>query len=171
MKENLNGTLILCLVIKTSWHKGSTVLGHGGSSFNLQGSTKCSDWLSRSRKTNTLGGLTLTTCQSSLAQPALRRLPWCKHLYLIIHLLLWGTNTAWRKAFPATDDWKGSSKMGRSHIANMKSNNFGSALYEKWMDIPSFGGLLVKFLPRHYQDSNMWMSFILSCGIFLLSDK
>lgn len=40
MKESLNETLIPCLVIKTSWHKLSTVLGHGESSFYLQGSKK-----------------------------------------------------------------------------------------------------------------------------------
>lgn len=72
MKESLNEkSLIPCLVIKTSWHKLSTVLGHGGSSFYLQGSKKCSDSLSLSRKTHTPGGLTLTTCQSFLVQPAL----------------------------------------------------------------------------------------------------
>lgn len=58
MKESLNETLIPCLVIKTSWHKLSTVLGHGGSSFYLQGSKKCSDWLSLSRKTHTHPGRT-----------------------------------------------------------------------------------------------------------------
>lgn len=80
MKESLNETLIPCLVIKTSWHKLSTVLGHGGSSFYLQGSKKCSDWLSLRRKTHTPGGLTLTTCQSFLVQPALGQMLWCKHL-------------------------------------------------------------------------------------------
>lgn len=64
-------TVIPRLVIKTSWHKLSTVLRHGGSSFYLQGSKKCSDWLSLSRKTHIPGGLTLTTCQSFLVQPAL----------------------------------------------------------------------------------------------------
>lgn len=53
------------------------------SSFYLQGSKKCSESLSLSSKTQTLGGHTLTTCQSFLVQPALGKLLKCKYLYSI----------------------------------------------------------------------------------------
>lgn len=157
MKESLKETLIPCLVIKTSWDKLSTVLGHGGRSIKLQGSTKGSDSLSLSRQTHTPGGFTLTTCQSFLVQLALGRPLWCKHLYLIIHLLLGGTNTAWRKAFSCHRWPRRIKRNGEKSQRNISNQTISAqhCMKNEWI-FPSFGELHVNVLPWHYQDSNMW---------------
>lgn len=114
MKESYNKTLIPFLVIKTSWHKLSTILGHGGSSFYLQRFKKCSDWLSKSKKdTHThpvrthIDYLSKFLSAASSKPAAQMQAP--------------QTSTAWKKPFPLTDDWTWSDKVGKSHITNVKS--------------------------------------------------
>lgn len=111
MTERLDGTLIPYLVIKTSGNKLSTVWGHGESWFSSPGPQNAL-WLRQSRKTHTLGGLTLTPRQTFLVQPAstgptsLRR----------------GASKTWRKALSLQLTEKDQPK--ERPIANMKSKQF-----------------------------------------------
>lgn len=163
MKESLSETLIPCLVIKTSWHKLSKVLGHGEVLFYLQGSKKCSDWLSLSRKTHTPGRTHIDYLSKFLSAASSR--PGCSDaststLSSIIcceEPIQHGENL-----LPSTDDWRGSSKMGTSHITNRKSKQriVGKMNgYSLKCGLYSFPALALSRLPHVDAISSLFMGF------------
>lgn len=158
MKESLNETLIPCLVIKTSWHKLSKVLGHGGSSFYLQGSKKCSDWLSLSRKTHTPGKTHIDYLSKFLSAASSR--PGCSD----------ASTSTLSSAICSAEPIQHGGKAFSFHRWQKRIRQNGKESHQK-CEIKAINCIKTKWPgpdlvehihlpPWHYQDSHMWMQFL-----------
>lgn len=117
MKESLNETLIPYLVIKTSWHKLSTVLGHGGSSFFISRGPKSALTDLAKVEKHTHPGRTHIDYLSKFLSAASSR-PDCSDASTSILSAVRNQYSMEKSLIPPRLTEKGSSKIGKRHITN-----------------------------------------------------